>query len=73
MEIKIGVQYSSRDVTIDVDKSPEEVTALVEESLRQGSPLRLSDARGRQVLVQGSAITFVEIGSSTTGTVGFRS
>lgn len=73
MEIKIGVQYSSRDVTIDVDKSPEEVTALVEESLQQGSPLRLSDARGRQVLVQGSAITFVEIGSSTTGTVGFRS
>ncbi len=32
----------------------------------------LTDTRGRRVIVPGHAIAYLEIGTGTTGTVGFR-
>ena len=34
--------------------------------------LTLTDTRGRRVIVPGHAIAYLEIGTGTTGTVGFR-
>lgn len=73
VDIKIGVQDTSREITIESAQSPEEVTRLVEAALNSGSLLSLTDDRGRTILVPGSKIAYVEIGPASTRKVGFGS
>ena len=73
MEVKIGVQDSPREVTLDSDLDPDAAAAAVEAAIANGSLLKLTDDRGRTVLVPGSRITYVEIGAPSTRRVGFGS
>lgn len=71
MEIKVGVQNSSRELSVESALSPEEVQSLVDNALSQGHPLRLEDERGSVVVVPSSAVAYVEIGSPKQRGVGF--
>ena len=73
VDIKIGVQDTPREITIESAQSPEDVTKLVEAALNSGSLLSLTDDRGRTILVPGSKIAYVEIGPASTRKVGFGS
>ena len=74
MEVKIGVQQASREVTIDVEESPEAIEKHVTDPLtNEGGVIALTDAKGRRLLVPGSKVAYVEIGHGVAGTVGFRS
>ncbi|WP_110182670.1 DUF3107 domain-containing protein [Nocardioides solisilvae] len=72
MEVKIGIQHAAREVVVDVDLGQDEVEQLVRTAIEEGSPVSLSDAKGRRVLVPGAHIAYVELGGGVTGTVGFR-
>jgi hypothetical protein len=74
MEVKIGVQNANRELVLDSSESADEVAKSVEAAL-SGSDglLTLSDTKGRRVLVPVDKLAYVEIGTSTSGTVGFRS
>ncbi len=72
MEVKIGVQYSSREIVIDTDITSDEVEAAVAKASEDGL-LALTDLKGRRVLVPADKIAYVEIGSPSVGQVGFRS
>lgn len=71
MEIKIGVKQSPREIIVDSDKTPEELSAHIEESVQAGSVLSFTDAKGRQVLVPAAALAYVEIGTESARRVGF--
>ena len=73
MEVKIGVQNVNRELTIDTTLDVDGVQAEVAKALEQGGLLSLSDARGRRVVVPGEKLAYVDITTSITGTVGFRS
>jgi len=73
VEIKIGVQDSPREVSLDSDLAPEAAAAAIEAAIATGSLLSLTDDRGRTVLVPGSRITYVEIGAPSSRRVGFGS
>jgi hypothetical protein len=74
VEVKIGVQQAAREVTIDVDRSAEEVEKLVSDAIAtEGGVIALTDTKGRRVVVPGAKVAYVEIGSGVAGTVGFRS
>jgi hypothetical protein len=74
VEVKIGVQNASRELVLDSSESPADVQKAVSAALADDSGvLTLTDTRGRTVLVPVGKLAYVEIGSSTTGTVGFRS
>ena len=51
--------------------SPEEVVAAVEAAIADGGVLRLTDDKGRQHLVPGAGIAYVEVGEPTSRRVGF--
>lgn len=72
MEVKIGVQYSAREVVLDSGESPEEVEKAVTDALanREGV-LRLLDDKGRRILVPSDKIAYVEIGEQVERRVGF--
>ena len=73
MEIKIGVQDTPREVSLDSNDTSESVIAAVEAAVASGGILSLVDDRGRTVMVPGTKIAYVEVGATTKGRVGFGS
>ena len=64
MEIRIGVIYTARELVVDVDDSPEQVTKTVDDALGGStSMLWLTDKKGKQVGVPTDKIAFVEVAS----------
>lgn len=70
MDVTIGVQNLTREVVVETEESAEAVATAVKKALT-GGPLELTDARGRRVIIPGSAIGYVEIGSEEQRKVGF--
>ncbi len=73
MEVKIGVRHAPRELVVDVTGSAEDVEAALAEALSgDHATFALTDTRGRRVIVPAHAVAYLEIGTNTTGTVGFR-
>jgi hypothetical protein len=73
VEVKIGIQHSPRELTVDTDEKSESIEKLVAEAVSSEGVLTLTDTKGRKVVVPASKIAYVEIGGGVVGTVGFRS
>jgi len=74
MEVKIGVQNASRELIIDTDQSSDDLESAVSKALgNDDGVLVLRDAKGRKLVVPTAKLAYVEIGSPSTGQVGFRS
>lgn len=73
MEVKIGVQNANRELVIESRESAEDVEQAVAKALGDSDGLlTLADAKGRRVIVPVAKLAYVEIGSSTSGQVGYR-
>ncbi len=72
MEVKIGVQHAQRELVVDTDSTPEDVESRLTEAMAGNGVLRLSDVKGRTVIVPAEKIAYLELGSPTSSTVGFR-
>jgi hypothetical protein len=73
MEVKIGVQNASRELTIDTTLDADGVEKAVTEALKDDGVLALTDAKGRRIVVPGEKLAYVDISTSVSGQVGFRS
>ncbi|QZY30061.1 DUF3107 domain-containing protein [Nocardioides coralli] len=73
MEIKIGVQHTSRELVVETDESVDDVQRRVTEALSGDGVLALTDSKGRVTLVPAARLSYVEIGGGVSGQVGFRS
>lgn len=71
MHIRLGITDVTREVTLETDASPEEVSASIHAAIEQGGVLTLTDTKGRQVLVPAARIGYVELGSANVKPVGF--
>jgi hypothetical protein len=71
MEIRIGVQNVSRELTMEVDLTAEAVAKLVADAVG-GATLDLTDTKGRRVVVPSGAIGYVEMGEESKRRVGFE-
>ncbi|MBR7829007.1 DUF3107 domain-containing protein [Actinospica sp. MGRD01-02] len=72
MEIKIGVQHASRELSVESTLTPEEVETAVSAALTGKSGLLvLEDEKGRKVIVPADRLAYVEIGEQTVRRVGF--
>jgi hypothetical protein len=71
VEIKIGIQNVGREIVLDSEQSADDVAAAVSTALKDGAELRLSDSKGRQVIVPATALGYVEIGAEETRRIGF--
>ena len=72
MEVKIGVQHTHRELTLESTQTPAEVADAVAKAL--GDPagvLTLVDEKGRQVIVPAAKLAYVEIAEATQRRVGF--
>lgn len=73
MEVRIGVIYSNREMSVELDGKAEEIVANVEAAIADGAPiLWLTDKKGRRVGVPADKVAYVEISEEdTTKRVGF--
>lgn len=71
MEVKIGVQYASRELVLESPQTPAEIEQIVKDSLASESTLSLVDERGRRVIVPVDKIAYVEIAEGAPRPVGF--
>jgi hypothetical protein len=73
MEVKIGVQNAVRELVIDSSESADDVEKAVSKALGDADGvLTLADSKGRRVLVPVAKLAYVEIGTTTSGHVGYR-
>ena len=74
MEVKIGVQYASRELVLESAQSADEVAKAVSDALRADlGVLALVDDKGRRVLVPADKLAYVEIAENEQRRVGFAS
>ncbi len=72
MEVKIGVQHAPRELVVETDTTADEVEARLNEALAGDTAFRLTDVKGRTVVVPATKIAYLELGVGSSGTVGFR-
>lgn len=72
-EVRIAVANVSSDLSFESPSAPSEISAAVSAAISAGTPLILSDIRGRTIVVPAERIGFVEIGEQTERRVGFGS
>lgn len=72
MEVKIGVQYATRELVLESALSPDEVVKAVSDALKADlGVLSLVDDKGRRVLVPADKLAYVEIAETEQRRVGF--
>ncbi len=71
MEVKIGVQYAPRELTLESAQTPAEVEAAVTEALAKDGVLTLQDEKGRKVIIPIAKVAYVEIAESANRPFGF--
>ncbi|GAA4029292.1 MULTISPECIES: DUF3107 domain-containing protein [Arthrobacter] len=71
MEVKIGIQNVGREIVLESALDAEAVAKIVGDAISNGTDLRLTDEKGRQVIVPGNVVGYVEIGAEEVRRVGF--
>jgi len=71
VEVKIGVRDVAGHVVLESEQTPEQVSKAVAAAVADGGLLRLTDEKGRLVIIPGALIGFVEIGATGERRVGF--
>jgi len=73
MDVRIGVVYTAKELSVELDGKAEEVVSAIEDALKGGAPvIWLTDKKGRRVGVPTDKIAYIEVADEDTGhRVGF--
>ncbi|MGH9012019.1 MAG: DUF3107 domain-containing protein [Acidimicrobiia bacterium] len=73
MEVRIGVVYSAKELSVEVEGKGDEIVGAVEDALKGGAPvIWLSDKRGRRVGIPTDKVAYIEVAEEDTAKrVGF--
>lgn len=71
MEVNIGIRNVTREVSVEVELSAQEVSERVQSALSEGRPLTFEDAEGKTVIVPAEAVGYVQFAEAQTRRVGF--
>ena len=72
MEVKVGVQYATRELVLESAQSAEEIEEAVAAAIRSEMGLLiLVDEKGRRVLVPVNKLAYIEVAESEQRRVGF--
>ena len=71
MQVTIGIRETSRELTLDVDATSEEIYALVAAATESRTPLKITDKDGKIAIVPFESLGFVEVAAAENRRVGF--
>ena len=62
MEVKIGVVYTAKELSVELEGKSDEMVAAVEDALKGGAPvIWLTDKKGRRVGIPTDKIAYIEV------------
>ncbi len=75
MEVRIGVVYTARELTLETDESVDALSSAIDKAVSSGdSLLWLTDTKGRRIGIPVDKIAYVEVAADAGGRrVGFGS
>lgn len=71
MDIELGVQNVARPVTFSTEAGADEVGGAIGKAIAEGTPIDLTDDKGRRIIVPAGTLGYAIIGSETKHAVGF--
>jgi hypothetical protein len=71
VEIKIGIQEISRELTVETEATAAQVEKDLKQALASDGLLTLTDEKGRKVLVPADRIAYLDLGQEKSRPVGF--
>jgi len=71
VEVKIGVQNAARELTVETDKSADEVQAALTAAIKNEGVFALADPKGRTVVVPADKVAYLSFAEDTGRKVGF--
>ena len=71
MEVKIGVQHASRELSVETDEAPEKVLASLESALKDDRVFSLTDDKGHTVAVPADKVAYLYFTADAGRKVGF--
>ena len=70
-DIRIGISESSHELRIETATDSAKIQSMVEDSLKSGNPLVITDIKGNNTIIPSNKISFVEFGNAPERRVGF--
>jgi DNA-binding MurR/RpiR family transcriptional regulator len=62
MEVRIGVVYTAKELSVELEGKGDEMVAAVEDALKGGAPvIWLTDKKGRRVGIPTDKIAYIEV------------
>ena len=71
MEVKVGILHVQRELTVETSETAASLEKQLAEALASGGLLRLTDEKGRAVLIPAERIAYVDLGTEHARPVGF--
>ncbi len=71
MEVKIGVQYAARELSIATEAEPQAVLDALSKAIKDDSVFVLTDEKGRTVAVPAARVAYLDFTADTGRKVGF--
>ena len=71
MEVKIGVQYAARELSVSTEADPEAVLEALTHAIKDDSVFILTDDKGRTVAVPAARVAYLDFTSDSERKVGF--
>jgi hypothetical protein len=71
VEVKIGVQYAPRELSVSTENAPQDVLAALDEALKNDTVFTLTDDKGRTVAVPAARVAYLDFTSDAGRKVGF--
>lgn len=71
MEVKIGVQYAARELSVATEAEPDAVLAALSKAIKDDSVFILTDDKGRTVAVPAARVAYLDFTSDNERKVGF--
>ncbi|MGZ5367439.1 MAG: DUF3107 domain-containing protein [Aeromicrobium sp.] len=73
MEVKIGVQNAARELTVETDKTADEVQEALTAAIKSEGVFTLADPKGRTVIVPADKVAYLSFAQDSGRKVGFGS
>ena len=62
MDVRIGVVYTPKELSMELEGSVDEMVASIEDALKGGAPvIWLTDKKGRRVGVPSDKVAYIEV------------
>ncbi|WP_297741255.1 DUF3107 domain-containing protein [uncultured Tessaracoccus sp.] len=71
MEIKLGIAHVAREIALETQESPDEISNRLASAVESNGIFELADDKGRKILIPADRVGYVELGSPNARPVGF--